>query len=91
MRNNVRQPGPDRNDQIRGPLNPRPGDGYDSFDQRLTKTDHLTDPRDVPGVLLSTQPIRGNAPGLEDLAPTICGLYGLSPSGMEGRDLFGVV
>ena len=50
--------------------------------------DHCVDPAFVPGVLFSNRKIRAEDPGLEDLAPTALGLFGLEPPAwMEGKSL----
>jgi predicted AlkP superfamily phosphohydrolase/phosphomutase len=51
---------------------------------------HLIEPKEVPGVLLTTRPIKKNDPGIEDLGPSICALYGVGSDEMEGRDVFGM-
>ncbi|HOX25315.1 MAG TPA: alkaline phosphatase family protein [Candidatus Krumholzibacteria bacterium] len=50
--------------------------------------DHCMDPRQVPGVLFSNRRLRGDAPGLADLAPTILDLCGVPvPAHMHGSSL----
>ena len=50
--------------------------------------DHCIDPSLVPGVLLSSRPLRHNSPQLEDLAPTILKAFGASiPEEMTGTAL----
>lgn len=50
--------------------------------------DHCMDPRQVPGVLFSNRPLRGDDPWLADLAPTILDLCGVpAPRHMHGRSL----
>lgn len=50
--------------------------------------DHCVDPSLVPGVLFSNLPIRAADPGIEDLAPTALGLFGVAvPGWMEGRSV----
>jgi bisphosphoglycerate-independent phosphoglycerate mutase (AlkP superfamily) len=52
--------------------------------------DHCADALEVPGLLFSSRPIRGQDPKLVDIAPSILGLFGLNvPSSMTGRDVFG--
>lgn len=50
--------------------------------------DHCIDPRQVPGVLFSTRPMRDEDPGIGDLAPTILTQFGVDPpEHMTGRVL----
>lgn len=50
--------------------------------------DHCVDPSLVPGVLFSNRPIPAEDPGIEDLAPTALGLFGVgAPAWMEGRSM----
>ncbi len=50
--------------------------------------DHCVDPAFVPGVLLSSRPISGKIPRIEDLAPTILGAFQIEvPKEMTGRNL----
>jgi predicted AlkP superfamily phosphohydrolase/phosphomutase len=50
--------------------------------------DHCVDPPLVPGVLFSNLEINAAEPGIEDLAPTALGLFGVeAPAWMEGRPL----
>jgi predicted AlkP superfamily phosphohydrolase/phosphomutase len=52
--------------------------------------DHCADALEVPGVLFSNRPIRGRAPSLVDLAPTILAEFGLpTPPQMVGKHVFG--
>ncbi len=52
--------------------------------------DHCADALEVPGVLWSNRSIRGRAPSLVDLAPSILAEYGLAtPSAMTGRNILG--
>jgi predicted AlkP superfamily phosphohydrolase/phosphomutase len=52
--------------------------------------DHCVDPLLVPGVLFSNIPIDARDPGIEDLAPTALGLFGIPPPAwMEGVSMFG--
>jgi predicted AlkP superfamily phosphohydrolase/phosphomutase len=51
--------------------------------------DHCADALEVPGVLFSNRPIRGEAPSLVDLAPSILAEFGLAaPPTMVGKNLF---
>ncbi len=51
--------------------------------------DHCMAADVVPGTVISSRPFVQAGPGLEDLAPTILGLFGLDPlPGMTGRDLY---
>jgi predicted AlkP superfamily phosphohydrolase/phosphomutase len=51
--------------------------------------DHCADALEVPGVLFSSRPIRGKAPSLVDLAPSILAEFGLpAPPQMVGKDVF---
>jgi predicted AlkP superfamily phosphohydrolase/phosphomutase len=57
--------------------------------QKAWSGDHCVDPAFVPGVLFSNRKIGADNPGLEDLAPTALGLFGLEPPAwMEGKSLF---
>jgi predicted AlkP superfamily phosphohydrolase/phosphomutase len=48
--------------------------------------DHCVDPLLVPGVLFSNRRIEAADPGIEDLAPTALGLFGVAaPEWMDGR------
>lgn len=48
--------------------------------------DHCVDPSLVPGVLFSNLKIDAENPGIEDMAPTALGLFGVEhPAWMEGR------
>jgi predicted AlkP superfamily phosphohydrolase/phosphomutase len=50
--------------------------------------DHCVDPRLVPGVLYSNRKVAPGDPGIEDLAPTILGLFGVAvPAYMTGKPL----
>lgn len=52
--------------------------------------DHCADALEVPGLLVSSRPIRGKDPKLIDVAPSILGLFGLgAPSSMTGKDVLG--
>ncbi len=52
--------------------------------------DHCADALEVPGVLFSNRPIRGRAPSLVDLAPTILAEFGLpAPPSMVGKNVLG--
>jgi predicted AlkP superfamily phosphohydrolase/phosphomutase len=51
--------------------------------------DHCVDPHLVPGVLFCNRPIDADNPGIEDLAPTVMGLFGVNaPAWMEGKAVF---
>jgi predicted AlkP superfamily phosphohydrolase/phosphomutase len=51
--------------------------------------DHCVDPHLVPGVLFSNRKIDADNPGIEDLAPTTMGLFGVeAPAWMEGKPVF---
>jgi predicted AlkP superfamily phosphohydrolase/phosphomutase len=57
--------------------------------RRRWSGDHCQDFREVPGVILSSLPIRKSDPALIDMAPTILSLFGLPvPSEMQGRPIF---
>ena len=48
--------------------------------------DHCVDPSLVPGVLFSNLKLDAENPGIEDLAPTALGLFGVEPPPwMEGK------
>jgi predicted AlkP superfamily phosphohydrolase/phosphomutase len=50
--------------------------------------DHVVDPAQVPGVLFANRPLRGAAPDMLDLAPTILAALGVPvPAEMEGEPL----
>ncbi len=50
--------------------------------------DHCVDPGLVPGVLFSNRRIAAEDPGIEDMAPTALGLFGvLAPAWMEGKSV----
>jgi predicted AlkP superfamily phosphohydrolase/phosphomutase len=50
--------------------------------------DHCMDPSIVPGVLLTNRQVRGESPGLEDMAPTILAEFGVAAkTDMDGRDV----
>ena len=52
--------------------------------------DHCADALEVPGVLFSNRAIRGRAPSLVDIAPTILAEFGLpTPPQMDGKNVFG--
>ncbi len=51
--------------------------------------DHCADALEVPGVLFSNHPIRGRAPSLVDIAPSILAEFGLTaPPQMVGKNVF---
>jgi predicted AlkP superfamily phosphohydrolase/phosphomutase len=51
--------------------------------------DHAVDPLLVPGVLFCNRKVDTRDPGIEDLAPTVLSLFGITPPAwMEGRPLF---
>jgi predicted AlkP superfamily phosphohydrolase/phosphomutase len=53
--------------------------------------DHSVDPTLVPGVLFCNRKIESQDPGIEDMAPTVLQLFGLTkPAWMEGRPVFEV-
>lgn len=56
-----------------------------------TKTwsgDHCVDPSLVPGVLFSNRKLDADNPGIEDMAPTALGLFGIQPPDwMEGKSV----
>jgi predicted AlkP superfamily phosphohydrolase/phosphomutase len=50
--------------------------------------DHCVDPSLVPGVLFSNRKIDAENPGIEDMAPTALGLFGIEPPPwMEGKSV----
>jgi predicted AlkP superfamily phosphohydrolase/phosphomutase len=50
--------------------------------------DHCVDPHLVPGVLFSNRKLHAENPGIEDMAPTALGLFGVpAPAWMEGRSV----
>lgn len=50
--------------------------------------DHCVDPALVPGVLFSNLKVEDGDPGIEDMAPTALGLFGIeAPVWMEGKSL----
>jgi predicted AlkP superfamily phosphohydrolase/phosphomutase len=50
--------------------------------------DHCVDPALVPGVLFSNRKIVAEDPGIEDMAPTALGLFGVAaPGWMEGKSV----
>jgi predicted AlkP superfamily phosphohydrolase/phosphomutase len=52
--------------------------------------DHCADALEVPGVLFSNRTIRGKAPSLVDVAPTILAEFGLpTPPQMAGKNVLG--
>jgi predicted AlkP superfamily phosphohydrolase/phosphomutase len=52
--------------------------------------DHCVDPPLVPGVLFSNRILDTEDPGIEDMAPTALGLFGVPrPAWMEGKPVFG--
>ncbi|HTW67743.1 MAG TPA: alkaline phosphatase family protein [Bryobacteraceae bacterium] len=53
--------------------------------------DHCVDPALVPGVLFSNLKLNAENPGIEDLAPTALGLFGIDlPPWMEGKPVLDV-
>ncbi|RKZ19649.1 hypothetical protein DRQ50_01640 [bacterium] len=51
--------------------------------------DHCMAADEVPGVVLTNRPFMAPNPSLQDLAPTILGLFGIEPAPtMTGRDLY---
>ncbi len=60
-----------------------------SDNTRSWSGDHCMDPRQVPGVLFSSQPFAATKPALLDMAPTILDLLGVdAPPHMKGRSIF---
>jgi len=60
-----------------------------SDNTRSWSGDHCMDPRQVPGVLFSSEPFAAARPALVDLAPTVLDLLGLpKPAHMTGRSIF---
>ncbi|HSQ61313.1 MAG TPA: alkaline phosphatase family protein [Acidobacteriota bacterium] len=57
--------------------------------ERRWSADHCSvDPELVPGVLFSNRPLAAEAPGIEDIAPTVLREFGIAvPGDMDGRDL----
>jgi len=52
--------------------------------------DHCIDPREVPGVIFSDQPINTEQPNIMDLGPTALRMFGVDvPKYMQGQPLFG--
>ena len=52
--------------------------------------DHCIDPREVPGVIFSDQPINTDTPDIMDLGPTALNMFGVDiPKYMQGQPLFG--
>ena len=52
--------------------------------------DHCIDPREVPGVIFSDQPINTDQPDIMDLGPTALRMFGVAiPKYMQGQPLFG--
>jgi hypothetical protein len=50
--------------------------------------DHCVDPALVPGVLFSNLKLAAHDPGIEDMAATALGLFGVAvPAWMEGRSV----
>ena len=57
---------------------------------RHWKGDHCMDPAEVPGVLLSSQPLDLHGAAMADIAPTVLELFGIpKPANMTGRSLLG--
>lgn len=51
--------------------------------------DHCVDAQFVPGVLMSSRPLRGEQARIEDIAPTILAEFGAKlPAGMTGKSLW---
>jgi len=66
-------------------------EGYLMDNDSAWGADHCMDASEVPGVLFSNRPIAGNNPSLIDIAPSILTEFGLEiPSGMTGRNVFGI-
>jgi predicted AlkP superfamily phosphohydrolase/phosphomutase len=50
--------------------------------------DHAFDPETVPGILLSNHPLEGEAPHIQDIAPTVLEAFGVAPPAhIDGRSL----
>lgn len=59
--------------------------------QKAWSGDHCVDPSLVPGVFFTNWKLNAAEPGIEDMAPTILKLFGISPPNwMEGTPLFAV-
>lgn len=55
----------------------------------LWSADHCTDPKGVPGILLTNREVEKPNPGLWDLAPSILKSFGLkAPAEMDGKPIF---
>jgi predicted AlkP superfamily phosphohydrolase/phosphomutase len=66
-----------------------PNDSILSRNELAWSADHCADALEVPGVLFSNRPFRGNNPSLVDLAPSILAAFGLPASkAMTGKNLF---
>lgn len=52
--------------------------------------DHLVDPATVQGTLIVNRPLYSDNPGIEDIGPTICSIFGVSTGDMEGRSILGL-
>ena len=50
---------------------------------------HLIDPDQVPGVLITNRKLQSDSPGMEDVGPSICKIFGAPTGDMEGRSFFG--
>jgi predicted AlkP superfamily phosphohydrolase/phosphomutase len=65
------------------------GEGFVVDNDLAWSADHCADALEVPGVLFSSRPIRGQSPSLVDLAPSILAEFRLpAPPQMVGKDLF---
>ena len=50
--------------------------------------DHAFDPEVVPGILFSNHPLEGEAPHIQDIAPTVLAAFGIAPPPhIDGRCL----
>jgi len=62
--------------------------GLFSDNTKAWSGDHHVDPSRVPGILLTSRPLRGEAPHIVDIAPTVLKLFSLPvPGYMEGRPI----
>ena len=62
--------------------------GLFSDNTKAWSGDHHVDPSRVPGILLTSRPLRGETPHIVDIAPTVLKLFSLPvPGYMEGRPI----